>query len=94
MQLEGVRIHEIQNVFKFRTKMTKVGGNFRGKSEVGICPLCHNHLDIQEKLVDCEILRANVKIKNDIMNVYTSDVELEVARMVSEILDTRERLLS
>ena len=75
-------------------KMIKVGGNFRGKSEVGICPLCNNHLDIHEKLVDCEILRANVKIKNDIMNVYTDDVELEVARMVSEILDTRERLLS
>ena len=59
-----------------------------------MCPLCHRHLDIQEKLVECEILRENVNIKSDITNIFTEDVKIDVARMVSEIQDARERLLS
>ena len=60
--IDGLRIEEIQNVFKFRTRMAKIGGNYRGKEGVNKCPLCDEHLDVQEMLTSCEVLRNKLEV--------------------------------
>ena len=91
--LEGIKINEIQNVFKYRTRMTKVGANYRGRGGVMWCPLCEKHLDRQENMFECEVLKKTIQIEGDLTNIYTQNVKLEVAREVSKVQITREKLL-
>ena len=46
--IEGIRVEEVQNVFRFRTRMTKVAENYKGKEGGKLCTLCDKHVDNQE----------------------------------------------
>ena len=91
--IEGLRVEEIQNVFKFRTRMTKVGGNYRGNEEVSKCPLCGKHPDVQDMMANCDSIKSNLKMNEDIINIYSDNVTLESARMTSKLIEIRKELL-
>ena len=93
--INGLKIEEIQNVFKFRTRMTKIGGNYKGKEGVNKCPLCDEHMDVQEMLINCEPLRNKLEVDDtkDISDIYSEEVTLESARIVSKLQEIRKKLL-
>ena len=88
--MKGLKISEIQNVFKYRTRMTKVAGNFKGKEGVSQCPLCGKHPDVQQLLTSCEAIREKLEIKVDIKNIFSDNITLEVAKTVSKIPEKYE----
>ena len=90
--LEGIRMNEVQNVFKYRTRMTNVGANYRGRGGNTLCPLCNKYLDRQEHMFECEVLKDTNQTEDD-TNVYKQDVTLEAAREVSKVVKYREQLL-
>ena len=91
--IPGINIQQVRNMFKFRVRMAEVGENFRGKSARVACPLCSNHLDNQEMLFQCEVIREKVDIKFGLEDVYKDDIKIEVAEEISEIMKTREKLI-
>ena len=49
---------QIKNLFKFRTRMSKVKCNSKNKySESLNCPLCDRVLDTPEHLLQCDIIK-------------------------------------
>ena len=91
--MEGLKVHEIQNIFKYRTKMTKVSGNYKGKEGVSQCPLCGLHPDVQEKMTTCETIKDKMDINVDISNIFSENITYEVARAVSKMQEIREKLM-
>ena len=51
-------IRQKKIMFKLRTRMTKVGYNYGKKV---LCPLCLNHEDSQEEMLECVILKLQCK---------------------------------
>ena len=91
--IKGLRVEEIQNVFKFRTRMVKVGANYRGNEGVSKCPLCGKHPDVQDMLAECDTIKNKLKMNIDITNVYSGEVTLESARITSKLIEIRRELL-
>ena len=91
--IEGIRAQEVQNVFKFRTRMTKVAENYKGKEGGKLCPLCDKHVDNQENLFSCEVLKEKFKNEWEIENIYTNKVNIDVARNVTKFTKTRSKIL-
>ena len=73
--------------------MAQVGENFRGQAARVGCPLCSNHLDNQAMLFQCEVIREKVDIKCSLEDVYKDEVTIEVVEAITEILNTREKLI-
>ena len=78
--MAGLKVHEIQNIFKYRTKMTKVSGNYKGKEGVSQCPLCGLHPDVQELMTTCETIKEQIDINVDILNIFSENTSYEVAK--------------
>ena len=91
--IEGLRVEEIQNVFRFRTRMVKVAGNYRGSEGVSKCPLCGKHPDVQDMMDKCDSIKSELKMNVDITNVYSDKVTLEAARFTSKLIEKRKELL-
>ena len=83
-----------QQLFRWRTKMVKVGWNY-GKKEK--CPICSSSDDTQSHLLDCDELNAhspNSDPDNDTSNMIRHMTSLETAiRRREIILDEREKIV-
>ena len=66
-------VEEKINAFKFRTKMALFGQNFRGNRECVMCPLCKIHVDSQDLVSECPILKTKITMKNKIKEIYEQD---------------------
>ena len=42
--LKELDVNEAKTVFKFRVRMAKFSGNFKGQGLIDLCPLCALHL--------------------------------------------------
>ena len=72
--LPGITVDEVRNMFKFRVRMTQFGENFRGDSDMVLCPLCNIHLDNQPMSLQCPALREKTKLE-DKMSITNSKNE-------------------
>ena len=60
MKSNRFTVEESQLIFSFRTKTAKFHGNYRGRSEPQMCPLCNLHLDNQELALECPAVKSDV----------------------------------
>ena len=91
--LEGLKITEIRELFKFRVRMSNFSENFRGKGGSVNCPLCNKHMDNQASMYQCPVLRRKVNLDVDISDIFTDEVKVESAKMLMETLRLREKLI-
>jgi hypothetical protein len=56
----GIETKEILNLFKCRTWMTPLWETIEGDQGHVLCPLCSNHLDNQQGLLQCEERRKEI----------------------------------
>jgi hypothetical protein len=89
----GIETKEILNLFKWRTRMTPLGENYRGDQGHILCPLCSNHLDNQPGLLQCEEIRKLTEIEVKMEDVWCERVNLKTAKKITEILEIREILM-
>ena len=90
---EGLSIKQIQDVFRFRTRMIQVRENYKGQRGPYLCPLCNDYPDNQIHLFQCKKLNEKREENEIVDNLYTQDVTVENARKVSKILKEREKQL-
>ena len=91
--LEGITVREVQDTFRFRTRMSRLGENFRGQGGIVWCPLCNKHLDNQALMFECQVLGDKVDLKCNDKNIYSENVNIHEARAVSKILNTRNKMV-
>ena len=92
-QLEGITTGQIRNIFKYRTRMAPYGENFRGGRESVACPLCKTHLDSQALGPMCPAIRKEISVSLDLNIVYSEDIDLETAKLVEKVLNTRNKII-
>ena len=91
--LEGITVREVQDTFRFRIRMARLGENFRGQGGIVWCPLCNKHLDIRATMFECQVLGDKVDLKCNDKNIYSENVNIHEARAVSKILNTRNKMV-
>jgi hypothetical protein len=60
LKIPGTKKKETLNIFKWRTRMTPLGENYRGNQGHVLCPLCNNHLDNQPGLLQSEEMKKKI----------------------------------
>ena len=91
--LKGIKVEQIKNIFKLRTRMAPFGENFRGNRESVNCPLCANHLDNQVLGLQCPAIRREEELDIEINDIYKETITLEVAEAATKLLERREKLI-
>ena len=91
--LHGVKVENVRNIFRLRTRMAPLGENFRGNRDSVSCPLCSSHLDNQDQLFQCPALRKEINITCDMDDKLTESINLETAEMMTQVLKLRHNLL-
>ena len=92
-KIEGLKVEEVRNIFKFRTRMAPFGENFRGNKDYIMCPLCKEEKDNQAHCFKCPAMRKELEISCDVSEVFTDTVSLETAQTLSKMLEIRNKLL-
>jgi hypothetical protein len=92
-KIPGIQTREVLNIFKWRVRMAPLGENYRGNNGNIVCPLCHTHLDNQNTIFQCEILRKETDIQCELKDIYCQNIKIETALKLTEIEEIREKLL-
>ena len=99
LKSNNISLRKKKILFKARTRMLNVKGNFRDKSP---CPLCYLEEDRQEHLMACLMIKLKCPIilenKNNCtyMDIFTNDIKKQsnVAELLLEAIRTREKILN
>ena len=92
-QLPGIRIEQVREIFKFRTRMLPFGENFRGAKEIVICPLCRSHADSQALCLQCPAMMKELSSSVKLDGIYGDEVTIETAETIEEIMKIRKRII-
>jgi len=76
-------------------RMAQFAENFRGHDVTPLCPLCKKHIDSQELIAECEVIRNEFKedISPYIENLYTQHINIESIRKVLKVLNFRKEMI-
>ena len=73
--------------------MLEFGENFRGNADFICCPLCASHLDNQNMLFQCPLLKNMEASHSDIEKIYTDNTDADTIKELSRLLRIRKNLL-
>ena len=81
-------------LFLFRTRMVRVGNNYRGTSDVVSCPLCKIEVDSQEHLLRCTKI-TNMSPNIQYLDIFGEDLTQmkNTLDVLKSALETRENFL-
>ena len=92
--LEHLNVNEAKTVFRFRTRMQNFDGNYKGKNNEKLCPVCALHVDRQEFCFNCPGLRKIITITDEYESIFGSTITSNIARTLVNIDKIRKEYLS
>ena len=92
---EKIRVQEARILFKFRTRMAKFWGNFKGGRPPQQCPVCKEpgSVDTQLHSFQCKVLAENINMEGNYSEMFTTNIDKNIARKLENIEKFREELL-
>ena len=95
LRCQDITVTRAKILLKFRTRMARYGTNFRGTSnEADLCELCQTHRDAQEEIYICEFNKKHIRLQGTYLDLFNSEVKVEVIKTLEEIYKKRENKLS
>ena len=89
----GANINELRDTFKFRDKMLEFGQYYRGSAVFVSCPLCSTHIDEQDMLFQCPVMKSEVELHIDLNKIYTDNVDSKAIKEVSKVMNMRRKMV-
>ena len=89
-----IKNSEKRIIFKWRTQMENFGENYREGRDPVICPLCSCHLDNQILSTQCEVIKRELKFKEDIKDIFKNDISKDTIDTVNSIVEVRKKILN
>ena len=89
---EDISTAQKRIVFQFRTRMADYNENY-GSSETP-CRICSLHRDCQSHSVKCYETMKSVSVKGHYDEIFTSKISKETAKMLTEIMTSRQEKIS
>ena len=90
LELETSTKKQAVVLFKFRTRMSPFGENFRSGNLSTICPLCLSHVDSQEESMNCPTLRRELRINGDYKDLFSKDIPSDLVQTLFDIYTYRK----
>ena len=97
LKSKELTIRQKKLLFRLKTRMVKVGFNYGRKV---LCPLCYQHNDDQQGLLECVILKMNCKALYNIKDenyehIFSKNIDKlkAISTLLQKILEVREELL-
>ena len=87
-----LNVEQKKTIFKFRTRMSEFGDNFRGGRDQVPCPLCDTHVDKQELSYQCKVIQKEIDIAGSYEEIYSDNMNIDTVKTLQKILETRKRL--
>lgn len=85
-------IDEMKLIFKFQTKMSKFGENFRGGETKILCPPCGLHHDTQESSFECSKVKQHVDVNVNFDNIFSDCVNGQFVDTLKKIMELMTRV--
>ena len=80
-------------VFGFRTRMSKYSENYKGGKPTTVCPVCKDYPDTQMHSFQCQVLRENLKMEGNYVDIFSPKIERSLAETLERILKMRENYM-
>ena len=88
---EELTLDQKRNIFLCRTRMSDFTENYRaGADIVTPCIVCKLHSDSLSHAVNCHETLKHIKTRGSLLEIYTDNITIETARMLSEISEVRK----
>ena len=90
LELETLTKKQAIVLFKFRTRMSPFGENFRSGSLSTICPLCLSHVDSQENSLFCPTLRRQLSLNENYQDIFSQNIPKDLVQTLFDIYTYRK----
>ena len=94
LERQDITVKQAKILLKFRTRMAKYSNNYGCTNDAKQCELCQTHSDRQEEIYMCEFNKKNIRLCGSYMDLFQSEVKVEVIKTLEEIYKKRENTLS
>ena len=86
---EKFSVEQKRIIFLFRTRMADYSENYRGQGPQKPCQICKFHVDSQNHSVNCAATMQNVRTKGNYEEIFSSNISIETAMMLQQIVEYR-----
>ena len=84
---------EAKNLFRFRTRIAKFKANMKNGYSTITCPLCSVQPDTQVHSMQCQEVKARIKIEGDYKDIFTKHIPSNISKTLLRISELRKDLL-
>ena len=88
--LTRLDVHEAKTVFSFRVRTAQFSENYRGSNPPVPCPLCAQHLDLQELSFICPIIKEKIQINENYEKIFHPQITNNLAKILVAIMKLRK----
>ena len=88
---EKFSVEQKRIIFLFRTRMADYSENYRGQGPQKPCRICKLHVDSQTHSVNCAATLQNIRTKGNYNEIFSSNISIETAMMLQQILEYRDK---
>ena len=92
---DEITVSEARVLFKFRTRMIKCWGNFKGGRPPEKCPICQedDSRDTQDHAFKCRVIKHIIKIEGEYDQIFTQPGSKEIAKTAEKLSKLRAELI-
>ena len=88
---EELTLDQKRNIFLCRTRMADFHENYKASSDIITpCSVCKLHTDSLSHAVNCHETLKLINTRGNLLEIYTDNITIETARMLSEISEIRK----
>ena len=89
--LTNLDVHLAKTVLRFRVRMERFNGNFRGQGPTTPCPLCGLHKDEQHLSFKCPTVMKELDVTEEYENLFKVNISFDMAKTCHEIVKLRTK---
>ena len=90
LELKDMSRRQAIVLFKFRTRMSPFGENFKSGKLATVCPMCLSHPDSQEESFNCPAIKKMLKIRGNYKDIFSNKFPEELIQTLYDIYNCRK----
>ena len=89
-----MKVSEARTIFRFRTRMTKFWGNFKGGRPPQVCIVCKEaqSTDTQQHIFECKALAQIINIEGKYEEIFRTVIDEKLVKTLENVMKIREEM--